>query len=71
MAATNFIGDTIYIRFNKRYEPSGIQARETLLHEQCHVYLKINNEIELDNHGEKWQGCMHMLANEGAFEELW
>lgn len=71
MAVTNFIGEVIYIRFNRKYEPSGEQARGSLLHEMCHVYLKISNQIELDNHGPKWQNCMHKLADKRAFEDIW
>ena len=71
MAVTHFIGEIIYIRFNRRYEPDGNQARETLLHEMCHIRLKVDSDFELDNHGQKWQACMHKLANQGAFEDLW
>lgn len=73
MAVTNYVGKTglSSIQFNKKYEPSLKQARMTLLHEQCHIFLATHNEFELDDHGPKWQICMHDLSRKGAFEDLW
>jgi len=72
MAYTEHTADGWYhIEFNPKYEASTKQERFTLFHEQCHLEQMISGEVEFDDHGPKWQGCMHRLANEGAFEDLW
>ena len=59
------------LAFNKRYEPSGKQGRETLIHEMCHVQMMVEKKKELDSHGPLWQSCMHRVANKNGFESLW
>ena len=71
MAETEQAGTYYEIRMNPKYEPSEQQARMTLLHEMCHVENLASPEPVFEDHGRVWQGCMHDLANEGAFEDLW
>lgn len=59
------------IRTNPKYNQSPKQARENLLHEMCHMRQLVSGEIEFDDHGPKWQSCMHELANAKAFEDIW
>lgn len=44
-------------------------AQMTLLHEMCHV-AQWGHE-DMNPHGPKFQACMHRLADEGAFDQLW
>jgi SprT-like family protein len=60
-----------HISFNPKLNLSGRQELETLLHESCHIQILSSGETEDDDHGPKWQSCMHELANKGALEELW
>jgi predicted SprT family Zn-dependent metalloprotease len=71
MALTEYANGFYHIEFNPKYEPSPKQARETLLHEQCHLEQLVSGEVEFEDHGPKWQACMHRLANQGALEDLW
>lgn len=71
MAITDQVGSSFSIRFNPKFNISMKQRNVNLLHEQCHISLVIEKQFELDDHGIKWQACMHRLANEGAFENLW
>lgn len=59
------------INMNPDYEMSDKVARLNLLHESCHVKLFVEQEYEFNDHGQKWQGCMHMIANKNGFEDLW
>ncbi len=60
----------IHMSFNPAFIKSTKTLRLTMLHEMCHIEGFVEDVHELD-HGPKWQGCMHRLANQGAFEELW
>jgi SprT-like family protein len=73
MAATDYQEHAqIYvIRINPKYNPSPKQARENLLHEMCHMRQLVSGEVEFDDHGKKWQSCMHGIANKNGFEDLW
>ncbi len=73
MAVTSydFNGNFYQIEFNIKYGPSPKQEKMTLLHEQCHLEQLVTGQMEFEDHGKKWQACMHRLANEGAFENLW
>ena len=72
MAVTDTYADgTFRISFNSKFEPSPKQGRETLLHEMCHIRQSVEGESELDIHGQKWQSCMHKVADEKGFEPLW
>ena len=79
MAVTDRLPLGVYhINFNVKYGytpiPGGISVIElrNLLHESCHVQVFIEEkEDEFDDHGPKWQSCMHRLANMGAFNALW
>lgn len=64
-------GGRYWIEMNLKYEPSPKQSKLILLHEMCHVDLWVEGEDEPDDHGPKWQHCMHGLANMRAFESLW
>lgn len=59
------------ITLNPKYEVSPKQGRMNLLHEMCHLRQMSTGEVEFDDHGKKWQACMHDLANKNAFEDLW
>ena len=54
------------IRLDPSYNEAFPVAKETLLHEMCHV----KNYDEFDTHGRRWQSCMHTLWLDGAFEDL-
>jgi hypothetical protein len=43
----------------------------TLLHEMCHVWVESSVGPQFDAHDAIWQGCMHRLANQNAFEGIW
>lgn len=64
-------GGKYWIEINPKYEPSPKQSKAILLHEMCHIELWTEGEDEPDDHGPKWQHCMHGLANMGAYESLW
>jgi hypothetical protein len=66
-----FVHRVCKINFNPTYEIGSVITREALIHEQCHIYLFVNNEYEFDKHGVKWQACMHHVSNKGGFEDLW
>lgn len=42
----------------------------TILHEACHL-KNWGQPDGLDNHGPKFQACMHDLVTLGAMEDLW
>ena len=73
MAVTDydFAGRYYKISLNPKYEPSPKQGRATLLHEMCHLRQLVSGEVEFQDHGAKWQSCMHDLANKNAFEDIW
>jgi SprT-like family protein len=71
MALTEYENGFYHISFNRMYEPSPKQGRGTLIHEMCHVRQLISGELEFDDHGKKWQSCMHEIANKNGFEEIW
>src|ERR1700683_2224244 len=50
------------------YNMAPDQAHFNLLHEQCDLD---SWDVEIDEHGPKWQACMLRLANAGAFHDLW
>lgn len=68
MAITMKDGGHFRIIINKTFNPVPRAAHETLLHEMCHVSTW---QMELDDHGPKFQRCMTKLALEGAMAELW
>jgi SprT-like family protein len=55
------------IRIDPKINNIWQMAEMTEYHEMCHV----ETFTELDEHGPKWQACMHRLANAGAFDNLW
>lgn len=59
--------DSCNIYLNPKYNLAEVQAEMSLFHETCHV-ATYTEDFE---HGHKWQGCMHRLAMEGAFESSW
>jgi hypothetical protein len=62
-----------YIRmsFNPDYIKSQNTLKMTMLHEQCHIELFVEDIHTLDDHGPEWQACMLRLAEKGAFHDLW
>jgi hypothetical protein len=61
-----------HIQFNLKFNQSGREELFTLLHESCHIRQMSSKEgDEFDQHGPRWESCMHELANKGAFDELW
>jgi hypothetical protein len=71
MALTFYENGAYHIALNPKYNFSTKIERENLLHESCHILIFIEHEEEFDDHGPKWQHCMHRLADQGAFEDLW
>ena len=71
MAYTEQANGYFHIAFNPKYNVSTKQERLTLLHEQCHIWVSVNEENEFDDHGPNWQHCMHSLSDRGAMEPLW
>jgi len=72
MAQTFYENGYYHIAINPRYNESGKTEKLNLLHESCHLYIFVTHEDdEYDDHGPKWQACMHRLADENAFEQLW
>ena len=53
---------TLDITYNEAFPV----AKATILHEMCHV----ETWGEQEDHGKKWQACMHTLWLEGAFDGL-
>lgn len=70
-ALTEYANGYYHIEFNPKYNQAGRTELFTLLHEMCHIRQLSSNENDFDDHGPKWQSCMHELANKGAFEDLW
>jgi galactose-1-phosphate uridylyltransferase len=60
-----------HISFNPTYNRSVNQEKFTLLHEMCHVQQLTSDEEEFDQHGKKWQACMHRIADAKGFDDLW
>jgi hypothetical protein len=72
MAQTFYENNFYHIAINPRYNESRKTEKLNLLHESCHIEVFIDKEEdEFDDHGEHWQRCMHRLADEKAFENLW
>ena len=71
-AFTFYTDNWFHIAINPRLNIDPGAEKMTLLHESCHIYIAVTHEDnEPNNHGPKWQACMHRLANENAFESLW
>lgn len=71
MAITDYSDGYYHIGINPRFNLSTKTERINLLHEQCHILGFVEHDDEFDQHGPKWQQCMHNLANQGAFNDLW
>lgn len=56
------------ILIDRATHPTGRQARETLLHEDCHVATW---DKAFDDDSIEFQNCMVRLANQGAFKGVW
>lgn len=61
----------IHMGFNPDYIKSENTLKMVLLHEMCHVQMFVEEVHTLNDHGPEWQGCMHRLVNQGAFDNLW
>ena len=63
----------IYI--SPKYNITGDQQAETVLHEMCHVKVWEDAEasgVSYDGgHSEIWQNCMKGLAEKDAFHDIW
>ena len=63
------------IFISPKYNITGDQQAETVLHEMCHVKVWEDAEtsgVSYDGgHGAPWQGCMLGLAKQGAFASIW
>jgi hypothetical protein len=70
-AVTFYENDYYHIVFNPKYNQSGKVERMNLLHESCHILIAVEKTEEFETHGKRWQACMHRLADQGAFEDLW
>lgn len=55
------------ISISEKYNVTIAETQMTILHEECHVATW----TELEQHGPRWQACMHSLAARGAFDKLW
>jgi hypothetical protein len=71
MAITEYENGRYHIGINPKYNISSKSERINLLHEMCHIRGFIEHDDEFDQHGLKWQTCMHSLADQKAFEDLW
>jgi hypothetical protein len=73
MALTLFSHDHFHIDINLKYNISTKTQRINLLHESCHilVFVEHDDDPEFDDHGPHWQRCMHSLADQNAFNDLW
>lgn len=68
---TQKVGGNYIIFIDSYYDRDMGAATDTLFHEMCHVEVPWEAADGLDGHGPQFQGCMHRLANEGAFEDIW
>lgn len=68
-----YVNGTRYYRitFNQKFNLAGNQERMSELHEMCHVRLYVEEQYELDDHGPKFQSCMHDVANKRGFDPIW
>jgi hypothetical protein len=64
---TNKTGNHFTITIDRKWAPADVTLQETMLHEECHVATW---KLEKDDHGKKWQSCMHDLYIQGAFDDL-
>ena len=69
MGETFCTGDNCLIVISEKYHPSFREAQLTLFHEMCHI--KLRNTLMFDVHGLKFQECMHTIADQGGFNDLW
>jgi hypothetical protein len=86
MGITSFTQNSIEIALAAEYRDNYSIWGETLLHEACHIKVRdeigrpvillsdgtINTiNLDLDQHGPKWQACMLELAENNAFKSMW
>lgn len=80
MRADSDIGQTHYdeglkvfvIDLDPSYNQANDTAKETILHESCHVKTSYlwNTDDPQDPHGPAFQSCLHTLYLQGAFDGL-
>ena len=58
-----------HIIIDAQANKAGRVAQMTELHEMCHVAQWGHGDM--DPHGPLFQSCMHRLADENAFDNLW
>jgi predicted SprT family Zn-dependent metalloprotease len=67
--------DETEIALNPMMKKLGAECRalQSLLHEMCHLYLRVLGKSELvyTGHGILWQREMKRLANVGALNTIW
>lgn len=68
MGLTTAEGKTFRIDINPKLNPVSKEQELTLYHEMCHV---ATDGQDLDPHGPHWIHCMHVLADEDVFDDLW
>lgn len=71
MAETFYEAGSYRVAINPKYNLSTKTERINLLHESCHILIFVEHDEEFDDHGPHWQACMHHLADQNAFDNLW
>jgi predicted SprT family Zn-dependent metalloprotease len=64
-------GNSFCIHINPKLNTAKPSEALTVMHEACHVWVESTIGPQFDVHGAVWQGCMHRLANQNAFEGIW
>ena len=60
------------ISIDKGTNPTEKEAEFTMIHEDCHIWDKINKINEgIDSHNQNFQDCMIHIAERGGFKDLW
>ena len=70
MAVSHNVADSAraWIEVNPKYNNTPRTEELTILHESCHIYVAGRESKE---HGEMWESCMHRLADQNAFNDIW
>lgn len=71
MAITDYDNGYFHIGINPKFNLSTKTERINLIHEMCHVQGFVEHDDEFDQHGMKWQACMHRVADQNGFNDLW
>jgi predicted SprT family Zn-dependent metalloprotease len=71
MAITDYDNGYFHIGINPKFNLSTKTERINLIHEMCHIRGFVEHDDEFDQHGMKWQACMHSVADQNGFNDLW